>query len=393
MSDVNNLDDLDAQIAQLSGIDLSQAEAPAPVAPNMPPVQPVAPVQPVMNQVPVGGVPPMNNTNFGAVPPTQPIPQPFTPENPTNLGVVTNNIVQQPQVNPVPPAMFNQPTSVTGVAPVQPVMNPVQPVMNPVQPVAPVQVTPTNVDYGALNKRPVFVDLNQVTRTRTPFLSVKKGEYARIILFTFNSLKDHIHYIDGLGTIRCLSHYNEQDYPDSFAACCKFPTDDGKPNYAKRRQLMPVLKLPVSPADGKTVVGNQVELKMWNMNILESQAIMQILKDYSPNEDLYQTDLTTFDIMLYKDGSGQYAVNKVNAVPTMRAPFMNQLQAEVQKVTDEFWDIAWDEAAKVVKEEVVLNKLNETIAMQNQVAAAMQNPQQPPTLNQALGGFNNGFNI
>lgn len=374
-------DDLDAQIAQLSGIDLSQATAEAPTAPQS--AQPVAqPMQTQPVQAPTAQpveMPTQPTSGFAQVPP-QPMP--------SQQGLMNNTSVtgQQPMAQPI--AQPVQPQNVSQTMPPiqQPVAQPyTQPVGQPMQ-AQPVTAQPSNanVDYKALNSRPVFADLNQQTRTQTPFLTVKKNEYARIILFTFNSLKDHIHYIDGLGTIRCLSHYNESDYPDSFASCCKFPTDDGKPNYAKRRQLMPVLKLPVAPQDGKTIVGNKVELKMWNMNILESQALTQILKDYSPTDDIYKTDLTTFDIMLYKDPSGQFAVNKVNAVPTIRQNFQG-LNEEAAKLTDEVWDTAWEEMAKVVKEETVAAKLNEAIMMQQQVNMQMQYPQQPPTLNQALG--------
>lgn len=323
---------------------------------------------------------------------------PFTPENPTNLGVVTNNIapqqVVQEQVNNQAQAQVVQPTTTTGFVPQQQVQGgPVQTVQPGLAQQAPVQQMTNQVDM--MNQEPVFVNLASSTyQTKTDFLTMKENEKTRVTLVNMNFMRNHIHYIDGIGTFRCMSEYDERNqWPVRRATCCKFPkkTDPTKFENAKNRLLVPVIEYPVMRADGKTLIqGAKPKLKMWNMNYVEEQALYAILKDYSPVADDYtKADLNTFDLSLTKVPKGGFTTISLVAVPSWKQQFMQDIQEELKKLNNEFYITAFKESAKTIKEEVVQNYLVQT--QQEQVM--VQNMAQQPIPGPQDLGFNSSYNL
>ena len=123
---------------------------------------------------------------------------PFTPENPTNLGVVTNSTqpvqqVVQEQVNQQAQAQVVQTTSTTGFVPQQQIQNgPVQTVQ--AQPAGPAPVQQMTSQVADLNQQPVFVNLASSTyQTKTDFLTMKENEKTRVTLINMNFMRNHIH--------------------------------------------------------------------------------------------------------------------------------------------------------------------------------------------------------
>lgn len=307
---------------------------------------------------------------------------PFASENSMNLGVVTNNVAPQPvqqvvqeQVNNQAQAQVVQTTTTQGGAILQQ---------------APVQQMTSQV--ADLNQQPVFVNLASSTyQTKTDFLTMKENEKTRVTLINMNFMRNHIHYIDGIGTFRCMSEYDERNqWPVRRAVCCKFPkkTDPTKFENAKNRLLVPVIEYPVMRADGKTLIqGAKPKLKMWNMNYVEEQALYAILKDYSPVADDYtKADLNTFDLSLTKVPKGGFTTISLVAVPSWKQQFMQDIQSEASKLNNEFYVTAFKESAKTVKEDVVQSYLTQV----QQEQAMMNNMVQPQAPGpQELGlGFN-----
>ena len=315
---------------------------------------------------------------------------PFTPENPTNLGVVTNNVtpvqqIVQEQVNQQAQAQVVQTTSTTGFVPQQQVQN---------GPVQTVQPGPAQQAPDMLNQQPVFVNLASSTyQTKTDFLTMKENEKTRVTLINMNFMRNHTHYIDGIGTFRCMSEYDERNqWPIKRAVCCKFPkkTDPTKFENAKNRLLIPVIEYPVMRTDGKTLIqGAKPKLKMWNMNYVEEQALYAILKDYSPvANDYTKADLNTFDLSLTKVPKGGFTTISLVAVPSWKQQFMQDIQSEASKLNNEFYITAFKESAKTIKEEVVQNYLNQV--QQEQMMMQNMTPSQPMGAQDL--GFNSSYN-
>ena len=318
---------------------------------------------------------------------------PYTPENPTNLGVVTNNVTSQsvPQIlqekaNQEAAAQVVH-TTTTNFVPQQQIQGgPVQTV--PSQPARPAP--------DMMNQEPVFVNLASSTyQTKTDFFKLKENEKSRVTLINMNFMRNHIHFIDGIGTFRCMSEYDENNqWPIRRAACCKFPKKDDPTKFenAKNRLLVPVIEYPVMRTDGKTLIqGAKPKLKMWNMNILEEQALIEILNNYSSvSNDYTKADLNTFDIAVTKSaGKGQYAVHSLVAVPSWKQQFIQDIQSEASKLNKDFYITAFKESAKTIKEEVVQNYLLQT----QQEQAMAQNMAQAPVPGPQDLGFNNSYNI
>ena len=327
---------------------------------------------------------------------------PFTPENPTNAGIVTNNVapksvqgVVQQQVNQQAQAQVVQTTTTQGgFIPQQQVQpGPVQTVQPGPSQAAPVQQMTSQV--ADLNSQPVFVNLASSTyQTKTDFLTMKENEKTRVTLINMNFMRNHIHYIDGIGTFRCMSEYDERNqWPTRRATCCKFPkkNDPTKFENAKNRLLVPVIEYPVMRTDGKTLIqGAKPKLKMWNMNYVEEQALYAILKDYSPVADDYtKADLNTFDLSLTKVPKGGFTTISLVAVPSWKQQFMQDIQSEASKLNNEFYVTAFKESAKTIKEEVVQNYLNQV----QQEQTMMQNMTQPQVMNTQDLGFNSPYTI
>ncbi len=306
--------------------------------------------------------------------------QPYTPENPTNMNITTTSIipnqVQQEQANQMAYAQVVQQSN-TGFVPQQ------QVVAGPVQTVpqsGPSQAAP---EQDMMNQAPVFVNIASSTyQTKTDFLTLKENEKTRVTLINMNFMRNHIHYIDGIGTFRCMSDYDERNqWPTRRAICCKFPkkTDPTKFENAKNRLLVPVIEYPVMRTDGKTPIqGAKPKLKMWNMNYVEEQALYAILKDYSPvGDDYTKADLNTFDLALTKVPKGGFTTISLVAVPSWKQSYMQDIQEELKKVNNEFYLTAFKESAKTIKEEVVQNYLNQV--QQEQMMMSQLPPQQVPT--------------
>ena len=288
---------------------------------------------------------------------------PFTPENPTNAGVVTNSVAPQ-QVNQQAQAQVVQ------------------------------QTTTAPVGNGMMNQQPVFVNLASTTyQTKTDFLKLKENERTRVTLVNMNFMRNHIHFIDGIGSFRCLSQYDEKNqWPVIRATCCKFPKkkDPSKFENAKNRLLVPVIEYPVMRTDGKTILqGVKPKLKMWDMNYVEEQALFSILKEYSPIADDYtKADLNSFDLSLTKEPKGQYTTISLVAVPSWKQNFAQDIQTELQKLNNDFYITAFKESAKEVKEDVIQNYLLQT---QQEQVMAQNMAQQPVPSPQDLGFNQNNF--
>lgn len=276
---------------------------------------------------------------------------PFIPENPTNKGIVTNSTQQ------VVNTIQNQVNMQAAAQVVQPTTTPINNYMVQ-QPVANTNQAPA-VD---LNAAPVFVNLAATTyQTKTDFLALKDGEKSRVTLANLNFIRTHIHFIDGLGKIKCLSTFDENDrWPAFRAACCRFIDDKtGKEVNPKNRLLVPVIEYPVSKTDGKTVIqGAQPKLKMWDMNYVEEKSLMEILENYKTGEDWSSIDIGSFDIAISKSKAGEYSTIGLTPMPSWRANFMAGINAELAKINQEFYNDAYKECARVVTEDKIVTALN-----------------------------------
>ena len=296
------------------------------------------------------------------------------PENPMNKGVVTNNVVQSvqnqiaQQNNMQAAAQVVQPT--TQFVPQAQVIN--QPVQN-------FSNEPSVKSEDIMNQAPVFVNLAASTyQTKTNFLTLKDGEKTRVTLANLQFIRNHIHYIDGLGRIKCLSTYDENDkWPVNRAICCQIPKKDDPSKFenAKNRLLVPVIEYPVSKSDGKTIVqGAKPKLKMWDMNYVEEKALLDILENYKMGDDWSSIDVSAFDLALSKGKSGEYATITLVNMPSWRNQFINDINAEINSITPDFYKDAYKESAKVISEDRIAKILSQK-QQANQQAQQMANQQ------------------
>ena len=291
---------------------------------------------------------------------------PFTPENPTNRGVVTNNTHSvvgtiQSQANMQAAAQVVKPS--TTVASMQ----------APVQSVAPMQPAVK----AATDAAPVFVNLAEnAYQTQTDFLTLKDGEKTRVTLANLNFIRVYIHYVPGMGKFKCLSQYNPgQRWPDVKAACCKFPDpkNPDKTMNAKQRLLVPVIEYPVSKADGTTPIqGATPKLKMWDMNYLEEKDLIEILDAYKVGDDYSTIDLSSFDLRLSKGKSGEYSTISVTNIPSWRNQYLAGINAEIAKINTDFYNNAYKECARVIPIETIEQKLEQEKAA-NKMAEQISN--------------------
>ena len=320
---------------------------------------------------------------------TSSMPPIFTPENPINQGVVTNQVQPTPVTANVPPqtVSFTQPINQVPVQQVVQQQVNQQAAAQAVQP----STTQSNVSTPAtkvtatpdvMNQAPVFVNLAASTyQTKTDFLTLKDNERTRVTLANLNFIRNHIHYIDGLGKIRCLSIYDENNrWPTTRAICCKFIDEKtGKEQNAKNRLLVPVIEYPVNRTDGKTISpGTKPKLKMWDMNYVEEKQLMSILENYKTSDDWSSIDVTTFDLSLIKGKSGEFSTITLTPIPTWRAQFKVDIDAEIAKINKEFYTDAYNESARVVSEQsiqnVYVNKQQEAILAQQMMNQQVPNP-------------------
>lgn len=262
------------------------------------------------------------------------------------------------------------------VQPAQPAFVPQQQVVNqPVQTVAPAPATAAPAAPAMdLNQAPVFVDLAaNAYQTKTDFFSLKDGEKSRVTLANLNFIRTHTHYVDGLGRFKCMSTYDENNrWPVNRAVCCQFPNskDPSKFENAKNRMLVPVIEYPVSKTDGKTIIqGAKPKLKMWDMNYVEEKQLIDILENYKTGDNWSSIDLNSLDLSLTKSKAGDYATITIVAMPSWRNNFAADINAEIAKINQEFYNDAYKECARVVSEDTVRNALN---SKQQQEMAAQQ---------------------
>lgn len=340
---------------------------------------------------------------------------PYTPENLTNDGIVTNTIVStQPVSKPietvVQPATKPIETAETLRGEVefgtiinqtaQPVQQVVQQQVNQQAAAQVVQPTTTTAPYqNQVTAQPVstvapkddddelvFVNLAQaVHTTKTPFLKLKDDEWTRIALLGLNYLIPlRLHYLEGIGWVKCCSKYDDNGFLIEPALCCKKVVngkyvdrlgEDGKPIKAKQRFLLPVIEYPVDKTNGNKVIPGAVpQLKVWNLNYVEMDNLRKAVQGCAddPN-DLDSVDLTAVDFKLNKEKSG-FKVISVSVAPTsLRAQFAAQINEETSKLNNDFLKTARDESRKIVTEETIANMMDAKEELNAQVTATIDN--------------------
>lgn len=331
---------------------------------------------------------------------------PYTPENPTNVGIVTNTIVStQPVAKPIETAAKPIKTAETlrgevefGTVTNQTVAKPVQQQVNQQASAQVVQPTTTTVSYQTVSKPAtavapkddddelVFVNLAQaVHTTQTPFLKLKDDEWTRIALIRLDYLIPmRLHYLEGIGWVKCCSKYDANGFMVEPALCCKKVVngtfvdrlgEDGKPVKAKQRFLLPVIEYPVDRTNGNKVIpGDTPKLKVWNLNYVEMDNLRKAVQGCAddPN-DLSSVDLSAIDFKLNKEKSG-FKVISVSVAPTsLRAQFAAEIDAEISKLNNDFLKTARDESRRIVTEETIANMMDSKEAINAQVNSVIEN--------------------
>ena len=306
------------------------------------------------------------------VPVQNTVPTPQTPENPTNAGIVTNNVVPQPviqeQVNAQAAAQVVQ-TTTTQVVPQPQVSNTVQKAVNTVAQNT-VQTAKPAAKPATDNNEVVFIDLARAVNTqKTPWMRLKDNEWSRVLILDLQKvIPIKVHYIKGLGFVKCLSSYTPEGCLDQPSQCCRkighkgemIPRldEDGNEIKAKNRYLVPVIEYPVDKSNANKVVPGQTPvLKMWNMNAVEWGDLLTAVKGCAEDpDDLSTADLTTVDFLLHKDTTSRFKTISISTSPKcLRGNFEANIQAEIAKFNQEFYTTALKEARKVVSEETIVN--------------------------------------
>lgn len=305
------------------------------------------------------------------------VPQPFTPENPTNIGVVTNSVAPQQTVQQVAQEQANAQAQAQVVHTTTTAGNPIaQPVMQ-------------SAPVAKQNDEVVFLDLAKaVNSQRTPWLRLKDNEWSRVLFLGLNKvIPMKVHYIKGLGFIQCLSTVDDNGYSLLNGDCCsKLDPTTGQrtPRYdeygnqvkPKNRYLVPVIEYPVDKSNAnKLIPGQQPQIKMWNMNAVEWGDLVEGIQAIADDpQDLTTADLTNIDFLLHKDASGQFKTTSVKASPKcFRNDFAAVIQSEEAKFTKEFYMTALKEAKKTVSPETILSAYANQEAENRMVNAAIEN--------------------
>lgn len=325
------------------------------------------------------------------------------PENSANAGIVTNNVtVAQPAAKPIETAEtlrgeveFGTVTNQTVAKPTQQV---VQQQVNQQASAQVVQPTTTTVSYQTVSKPAttvapkddddelVFVNLAQaVHTTQTPFLKLKDDEWTRIALIRLDYLISmRLHYLEGIGWVKCCSKYDANGFMVEPALCCKKVVngtfvdrlgEDGKPVKAKQRFLLPVIEYPVDRTNGNKVIpGDTPKLKVWNLNYVEMDNLRKAVQGCADDpSDLSSVDLSAIDFKLNKEKSG-FKVISVSVAPTsLRAQFATEIDAEISKLNNDFLKTARDESRRIVTEETIANMMDSKEAINAQVNSVIEN--------------------
>ena len=311
--------------------------------------QPVETAETLLGEVPFGSV---TTTEF-----TQNSVPTYTPENPTNAGIVTNSVQQANQQAAA--QVVHQTTTV-------PVQN-VQQMTSQVQPIVENKV-PETVD---INAAPVFVNLGESTyETKTDFLKLKEGEATRVTLINYNAVGVHEHFREGLGYFKCKSSYEPgQRWPAVRAICCQQPNknDPSKLENAGFKVLLPVIEYPVNHSDGKTILPNETpKLKVIKLSQQEYNQLEEIKNEYG-------TDTASFDIYLTrKKESTGFLKYYLTAGKSWRPQFNQLVEQEASKLSNETYNVAVSESAKDISVEKLQQFFNEQ-KQQEQMAAQFAN--------------------
>lgn len=235
----------------------------------------------------------------------------------------------------------------------------------------------------------VFIDLAKAVNTqKTPWLRLKDGERSRVLIPNLQKvIPIRVHYMKGLGFFKCLSSYTPEGWLDQPAECCckrnevgtMMPRldEEGKEIKAKKRFLVPVIEYPVNKDNHNQLVPGQLpQLKMWNMNFVEWGDLLSAVQGCADNpDDLSTADISNIDFALYKDASSQFKTIKVTVTPkSFRTQFEPQIQAEISKMTSEFFKDSLKEARKILPIETIVNSYNAQEAMNAAVNSAIENP-------------------
>lgn len=286
-----------------------------------------------------------------AVPPVTP----YTPENPTNLGIVTNAVTPN-AINQVPTQPIPETVVTTTTAPVQSVQQAMQEQANAnvmaqtvVQSTTAIPQVNSTVksaqDFSIFDKddEPVFATLGQdTTDERLPFINLKAGEATRIMIFTLDMITVFTHFVDGLGYFRCKSK-RDNGFITLKCPCCEFTTDDGKPIYAKERKILPVIEYPVSK-DGKSLLaGKQPQLKFMVLSKRDMQSLNTILSPEVIQDKAKLQQILGMDFSVKIEEGDTYKTKLIaSTFDTIRGQFTN-IQEEIAKYSRELLVQARDE--------------------------------------------------
>lgn len=280
---------------------------------------------------------------------------PYTPENPTNLGIVTNavtpNAINQVPTQPIPEIVFT-----TTTAPAQSVQQSMQEQAN-ANTVAQTVVQSTTAipqvnstvksaqNFSVFDKddEPVFATLGQDTvDDRLPFINLKAGEATRIMIFTLDMITVFTHFVDGLGYFRCKSK-RDNGFITLKCPCCEFTTDDGKPIYAKERKILPVIEYPVAK-DGKSLLaGKQPQLKFIVLSKRDMQSLNAILSPDVIQDKVKLQQVLGMDFSVKIDDGDTFKTKVIaSTFDTIRGQFTN-IQEEIAKYSRELLVQARDE--------------------------------------------------
>ena len=344
------------QLNMIEGLNL-EADKASSVQNQSPVAQPVETAETLLGEVPFGSVT------------TQNVGVPFTPENPTNTGVITNTISQ---VTP-------QSLEGNNISANQNIMQVNQQQVNDFAAAQVVQTTTTAVPQQTnqqpvvadINATPVFVNLGESTyETKTDFLKLKEGEATRVTLINYNAVGVHEHFKEGLGFFKCKSTYEPgQRWPAVRAICCQQPNknDPSKLENAGFKVLLPVIEYPVNHSDGKTLLPNEMpKLKVIKLSQQEYNQLEEIRNEYG-------TDTASFDIYLTrKKESTGFLKYYLTAGKSWRAQFAQSIQEESAKLSNETYNTAVTESAKDISVEKLQQFFNEQ-RQQEQMAAQFAN--------------------
>lgn len=347
MSNNNEIDELERQMAMLE--DIPSNEVVSNVL-NSTPVQPVQSAQPVQAQV---------NT--------------IIPEAQTNLGTFSNQVSV-----PVQQVVQQQENQNAAAQAVQPSTSVVQPVQSQVNASA-----QSNIDiFDKEDDLPVFVNLGEdVQEEKIPFIRLKAGESTRIMLFTTKMIPVYTHYQKDLGYFRCISRRQPNGYIDTTygkAPCCKFLTEDGKEDYAKLKRIIPVIEYPVGK-DGKSLLaGKQPQLKFLTLTKPDYDNLMPLLEDEEQRAKVLNTCDFTITVGQDRFKKKTFALK----FDTIRGQFAQTINEEIKRCTPELMLQARDEQFK----KIPAARIQQVLDQETQAASIADNlmSQEIPTIDNLL---------